>query len=146
VSPARDFASADREAAGRRPDRFKAATRRLASAALLLALGGCSRIELFDPKGEIGSQERTLILLALGIMLAVVIPVIVLTLVFAWRYRASNTKATYAPKWAHSNAIEMVVWSIPCLIVVFLGLLIWVTTHKLDPYRPLQSDPAAPDR
>ena len=106
----------------------------------MLALGGCSRIELLDPKGDIGAQERTLILLALGIMLAVVIPVIVLTLVFAWRYRASNTKATYAPKWAHSNAIEAVVWSIPCMIVLFLGVLIWRTTHSLDPYRPLQSD------
>jgi cytochrome o ubiquinol oxidase subunit 2 len=64
----------------------------------------------------------------------------VLTLVFAWRYRASNTKATYAPSWAHSNRIEIVVWSIPCVIVAFLAVLIWRTTHTLDPYRPLVSE------
>ncbi|MEA1648686.1 ubiquinol oxidase subunit II [Nitrospirillum sp. BR 11164] len=105
----------------------------------LLALSGCDGIELLDPKGAIGEQEKTLILLALGLMLLVVIPVMVLTLVFAWRYREGNPKATYAPKWAHSNRIEVVVWSIPCCIIIFLGLLIWRTTHELDPYRPLES-------
>jgi cytochrome o ubiquinol oxidase subunit 2 len=115
---------------------------RSALALMLLALGGCNQLELLNPKGDIGAQERTLILMALGIMLAVVIPVIVLTLAFAWRYRASNTRATYAPKWAHSNAIEAVVWSIPCVIVLFLAVLIWRTTHSLDPYRPLESSMA----
>jgi cytochrome o ubiquinol oxidase subunit II len=107
-----------------------------------MMLGGCSNIELLNPKGDIGVQEEVLILLALGLMLLVVIPVIVLTLVFAWRYRASNTRATYAPKWAHSTSIEVVVWSIPCVIVAFLAVLIWRTTHSLDPYRPLESDVA----
>lgn len=106
-------------------------------AALLLA--GCDQYALLTPHGDIGVQERSLILIALGIMLAVVIPVITLTLVFAWRYRATNTKATYAPKWSHSNRIEVIIWSIPCLIVLFLAVMIWETTHKLDPYRPLDS-------
>ncbi len=73
-------------------------------------------------------------------MLIVVIPVIVLTLVFAWRYRASNTKAKYAPKWSHSTPIELVVWGIPTIIIVFLAVLTWRTTHELDPYKPLVSD------
>jgi len=110
---------------------------------VLLTLGGCDHLELLNPKGDIGAQERTLILIALGIMLTVVIPVIVLTLVFAWRYRETNTKATYAPKWAHSTRIEVVVWTIPCMIVAFLAVLIWKTTHSLDPYRPLESKVAA---
>ncbi len=116
----------------------------LSSARLLtplaaLFLAGCDDYALLFPKGDIGIQERSLILIALGIMLAVVIPVIILTLVFAWRYRASNTKATYAPKWSHSNGIEVVIWTIPCLIVFFLAVMIWQTTHKLDPYQPLAS-------
>ena len=105
----------------------------------LLALGGCSQIELLDPKGDIGIQEKNLILMAMGLMLLVVIPVIALTLVFAWRYRSGNKNAAYAPNWAHSTRIEIVVWTIPCLIVGFLGLLIWQSTHVLDPYRPLAS-------
>ena len=76
---------------------------------------------LFDPKGDIGMQEKHLILLALGLMLLVVVPVILLTLYFAWRYRASNQSATYAPTWAHSTAIEVVVWAIPCIIVAHPG-------------------------
>ena len=108
---------------------------------LLPLLGGCN-IELMNPQGDIGQQEKTLILVALGLMLAVVIPVIALTLYFAWRYRASNTSATYAPKWAHSTAIEIVVWTIPCVIVAFLAVLIWRTSHTLDPYRPLESEVA----
>ncbi len=118
---------------------------RLSCPIILLALGGCSDIDLLNPQGSIGLQERTLILLALGLMLLVVIPVILLTLYFAWRYRASNTEATYAPKWSHSTSIEVVVWTIPCVIVLFLAVLIWRTTHSLDPYKPLQAD-AAPVR
>ncbi|MFC5432026.1 ubiquinol oxidase subunit II [Paraburkholderia denitrificans] len=117
--------------------KLRAAATLAASGALVL-LGGCSSV-LLNPKGDIGSQEKHLILVALGLMLLVVIPVIALTLWFAWRYRASNTRATYAPKWAHSTAIEVVVWSIPCVIVLTLGMLIWRTTHSLDPYRPIES-------
>jgi cytochrome o ubiquinol oxidase subunit 2 len=75
-------------------------------------------------------------------MLLVVIPVMVLTVFFAWRYRKSNTKATYAPQWAHSTGIEVVIWSIPCVIVAFLAVLVWKTTHSLDPYRSLESEVA----
>ncbi len=46
----------------------------------LLMLSGCNVAE-FNPKGAIGEQEKTLIITALGVMLLVVIPVIVLTLV-----------------------------------------------------------------
>jgi cytochrome o ubiquinol oxidase subunit 2 len=105
---------------------------------VLAMLSGCS-MQLFNPKGDIGEQEKTLIIVALGLMLLVVIPVIALTLYFAWRYRASNTAATYAPKWAHSTPIEIVVWSIPCIIVAILAVLIWKTTHSLDPYQPIKS-------
>jgi cytochrome o ubiquinol oxidase subunit 2 len=101
-------------------------------------LGGCSTT-LLDPKGDIGMQEKHLILLSLGLMLLVVVPVILLTLYFAWRYRESNRSATYAPKWAHSTTIEVVVWTIPCVIVAILGLVIWRTTHSLDPSQPIES-------
>jgi cytochrome o ubiquinol oxidase subunit 2 len=105
----------------------------------LLLLSGCG-MELFTPKGSIGEQEKTLIITALVLMLLVVIPVIILTLYFAWHYRASNPKARYSPTWAHSTKIEIVVWTIPCVIVVFLAVLIWHSTHALDPYRPIESD------
>ncbi|CAJ7201712.1 ubiquinol oxidase subunit II [Burkholderia pseudomallei] len=91
---------------------------------------------MLDPKGAVGAAEKSLIATSTWAMLIVVVPVILLTLLFAWRYRASNRNATYAPKWAHSTAIEIVIWTVPSLIILFLGILTWKTTHALDPYRP----------
>lgn len=114
-------------------------TRRLLPVPVVLAfLGGCS-VDLLAPTGDIGRQEKTLILVALGMMLLVVVPVIGLTLWFGWHYRVSNTRAVYAPTWAHSTYIEIVVWAVPCVIVAILAVLIWRTTQSLDPYRPLDS-------
>ncbi len=102
-------------------------------------LGGC-QLTLFDSKGQIGLDERDLILTAVGLMLLVVVPVIVLTLAFAWKYRASNREATYSPERCHSRPIEAVVWAVPCLIIAILATITWYSTHELDPYRPLDSE------
>ncbi|MBN3858518.1 MULTISPECIES: ubiquinol oxidase subunit II [unclassified Paraburkholderia] len=108
---------------------------------LVATLAGCSgNLTVLDPKGSVGVAEKSLIATATWAMLLVVVPVILLTLYFAWRYRASNRNATYAPKWAHSTAIEVVVWTIPAVIILFLAVLTWKTTHELDPYRPLESN------
>jgi cytochrome o ubiquinol oxidase subunit II len=108
---------------------------------LAATLAGCSgNFPLLDPKGSVGVAEKSLIATATGAMLLVVVPVIILTLLFAWRYRASNRNAVYAPKWAHSTAIEVVVWAIPAVIILFLGVLTWRTSHELDPYKPLESN------
>ena len=107
---------------------------------LLVMLTGCDAVAILSPKGQIGQDEKTLLITATVLMLLVVIPVIIMTLTFAWKYRASNTKARYEPKWSHSTAIEVVVWSIPCMIVLVLAVLTWRSSHALDPYRPLDSD------
>lgn len=112
---------------------------RLLGVGAVMLLGGCS-MEILDPKGDIGMQEKHLLLTALYLMLLVVVPVIVMTIWFAWKYRASNTKATYSPRWAHSTAIEVVVWTIPVIIVSILGVLTWKSSHELDPFRPIVSD------
>lgn len=116
-----------------------ATTARTLSVGALMLLSGC-KAELLNPQGAIGMQEKHLMLTALWLMLIVVIPVIIMTLVFAWRYRSSNTKATYAPRWSHSTAIEAVVWVIPCIIIAILATLTWTSTHELDPYKPIKSD------
>ena len=112
----------------------------LASVALA-SLGGCANhMALLDPLGPIGAEEKTLILIAFALMLLVVVPVFFMTFWFAWKYRASNRAATYAPKWDSSRKIEAVVWAVPALIVAALGALTWVSSHALDPYKPI--DPA----
>ena len=103
-----------------------------------LMLSGCEP-GILNPKGSIGLQEKSLIATSTWAMLLVVVPVIVLTLWFAWRYRASNRDATYAPHWSHSTPIAIVVRVIPTAIIVYLAVLTWTTTHNLDPYRLLKS-------
>ncbi|AIN47183.1 ubiquinol oxidase subunit II [Candidatus Palibaumannia cicadellinicola] len=102
-------------------------------------LSGCSNVVLMNPKGQIGLEERSLILTALGLMLIIVIPVIAMAIIFAIKYRASNIKATYSPNWYHSTKIELVVWSIPIMIIIFLAILTWKSTHVLDPCKPIPS-------
>ncbi|WP_265449235.1 ubiquinol oxidase subunit II, partial [Aeromonas salmonicida] len=108
----------------------------IASASLLT---GCD-MALMNPKGQIGLEQKSLILTALGLMLIVVIPVIIMAVVFARKYRASNTDAKYTPDWSHSNKIEAVVWTVPVIIVVILATITWKTSHELDPYKPLDSE------
>ncbi len=102
-----------------------------------LTLAGCSG-GVLDPKGQVGMDEKNLIILCTILMLIVVVPVIVLTLYFAWKYRASRDFEIYTPKWAHSTKIEAVVWTIPILIVISLSVITWRSTHALDPYSPLE--------
>lgn len=102
-------------------------------------LSGCDSA-LLNPKGQIGLEQRSLILTALGLMLIVVIPAIAMAIGFAWKYRSSNKDAKYTPNWSHSNKIEAVVWTIPILIILFLAVLTWKTTHSLEPSRPLASE------
>ncbi len=103
-------------------------------------LGGCKNMIVLDPKGPVGIEQAFLIKVAFLLMLIVVLPVFVMVVWFSIRYRASNKKATYKPKWAHSNTIEAVVWGVPIIIIITLGYLTWVSTHKLNPYKPLESE------
>ena len=104
-----------------------------------LLLSGCN-MTLLNPTGQVGLEQRNLIITATLLMLLVVVPVIVMTFLFAWKYRASNQNAVYTPKWSHSTKIEVAVWTIPVLIIIALGYITYISTHELDPYRPIQSD------
>ncbi len=76
---------------------------------------------------------------SLVIMLAIVIPTIAATFAFAWWFRASNARARYLPDWAFSGRIELIVWSIPLLVIMLLGGVAWIGSHDLDPAKPLTS-------
>ncbi len=97
---------------------------------------------VLDPQGPIAAAERTILLNATVIMLAVVLPVILMTLAFAWWFRAGNKWARRLPDWAYSGPVEVTVWSIPTLVVLFLGGIAWIGSHDLDPARPMPSGAA----
>src|SRR3981081_2909114 len=101
-------------------------------------LGGCTE-GVLDPKGPIALAERQILLNALGIMLAIVTPVILATLGVAFWFRESNGRARYRPNFAYSGRLEMLVWSIPAMTVFLVGGVAWAGSHELSPRRPIAS-------
>jgi cytochrome o ubiquinol oxidase subunit II len=110
----------------------------LLAVSALAALDGCGRGQL-QPAGPVSGAERTLLLDSTAIMLAIVIPVIIATIAFAWWYRASNRQARRDPDFVYSGRIELLVWSIPTLVIIFLGGIAWISSYDLDPAKPLPS-------
>ncbi|HYZ62337.1 MAG TPA: ubiquinol oxidase subunit II [Acetobacteraceae bacterium] len=115
--------------------------RRCLAPRAVVALGACTLLAgcggILNPQGPVASAQLIILMDALVIMLAIVVPTMIATLVFAWWFRASNARATYRPSFAYSGRIEILVWSIPILVIMFLGGVIWVGSHDLDPFKPL---------
>lgn len=102
---------------------------------LFSLLAGC-HTGVVHPVGFVARVERLLLFDSLLLMLLVVVPVIVMSFLFAFKYR-SGKGAKYTPEWAHNNKLEAVCWGVPCVIILVLAIWAWVSTHKLDPYHPL---------
>lgn len=102
---------------------------------LLAVLSGCNTVTM-NAAGDIARQQADLIKVSVLLMLIIIIPVMILIVLFAWKYRKS-ANARYEPDWDHSTKLELVIWGAPLLIIIALGLITWISTHKLDPYRPL---------
>jgi cytochrome o ubiquinol oxidase subunit II len=115
-----------------------AAAYRLVLVTVPCGLAACSTAVL-SPAGPVGREERTILLDSVAIMLVIVVPTIAATLGFAWWFRAANRRARYLPTWAYSGQLELLVWSIPALVILFLGGIAWLGSHDLDPARPLVS-------
>ncbi|HEX3936615.1 MAG TPA: ubiquinol oxidase subunit II [Xanthobacteraceae bacterium] len=114
--------------------------RLLAFAILIVPLGllsGCGG-GILQPQGPIGGANAIILLDAVGIMSAIVVPTLIAVAICAWWFRASNTRARYRPDFVYSGRIEIIVWSIPILVIMFLGGVIWIGAHELDPFEPLE--------
>ncbi|GAB3028872.1 ubiquinol oxidase subunit II [Bowmanella dokdonensis] len=100
-----------------------------------------AQIPILNPNGPVAEGQYELLISAVLIMLIVVVPVFILTICFAWRYRASNRASRFRPDWSYSLPIELVIWLVPALIVLVIGFLQWTRTHSLDPYKALGRNP-----
>ena len=89
------------------------------------------------PQGMVGVKERDLIVTVSILMLIVVIPVFILMLFFAWKYRENNDKARHEPDWEHNHIAEMCWWGVPLVIIVILAILCWQSSHELSPFKPI---------
>ena len=97
-------------------------------------------LALFHPNGVISASEFGLIKTAVSLMLVVAIPMVILFYTFARRYRAGK-KAKYDPNRTY-RAGQLVWWAIPGTIIAIIAVLVWKSTHALDPVKPIEA--AAP--
>lgn len=96
-------------------------------------------IAMLNPKGTVALEERNLMIIATVLMLIVVIPVFILTIIFAWQFRVHNTKAKYSPNWDHSLLFEAIWWAFPCAIILVLSIQAYESSYSLDPYKPIHN-------
>lgn len=96
-------------------------------------------LALISTKGPIAAQQRDLMKIAVLLGMIVLIPVYAMTALFAIKYRDSNKKAKYTPNWDNHLGLEAVWWGIPIAIISVLAVVTWVSSHRLDPYKPLAS-------
>ena len=92
---------------------------------------------VLSPSGDIAAQQRDLLLSSTLLMLLIVVPVMGLTVFFAWRY-SEKRSSRYDPDWHHSTGLELVIWAAPLMIIICIGAITWTGTHLLDPFRPLE--------
>ena len=106
-------------------------------------LTGCGGdMVLLNSAGEVAGGLSNLMMISIYTMLLVVIPSIIMAIWFGWKFRESNKDADYQPNWTHSTTIEIVVWGIPVLIILFLAYITWKGTHEFDPYKSRSADPS----
>jgi cytochrome o ubiquinol oxidase subunit 2 len=97
-------------------------------------------IAILFPKGIIALKERNLLFIIQALMLLVVIPVYILTFVFSWKYRADNHKAKYDPDLVDNRIAEYIWWGLPLVMTLIIGVLTWIKTAQLDPFKPIESN------
>jgi cytochrome o ubiquinol oxidase subunit 2 len=109
----------------------------------LVALAGWylqrTGVAVLSPAGPVARQERQLIIITVLLSLVVVVPVFIMLGAFAWKYREGNASARYTPEWDHSRLAETIWWLVPSALILILGVIIWDSSHTLDPFRPLAS-------
>ena len=93
---------------------------------------------VLSPIGPVGDAERTILLDALAIMLAIVVPTIAATLAVCLAVpRDQHPRDATCPTGTTPAELELLVWSMPALVMLFLGGIIWMGSHDLDPAKPL---------
>lgn len=113
----------------------------MAAVAGAVALASRGNFAVLNAKGAIAAEQKELMIVATVLMLLIIVPVFALTFHIAWKYRASNTKkVAYTPDWASNYKLEALWWGFPTLIIAILSVMIWQSSHSLDPFKPLASN------
>lgn len=92
------------------------------------------------PKGVIAQSELELILTNIFLMLIVIVPTYLLLFSVVWKYCIKKENVKYNPEHTFGPVGELVMWGFPSIVIAVMGVVTWDATHKLNPYKPLESD------
>ncbi len=92
------------------------------------------------PKGIIAQIELELIITNIILMLVIIVPTYILLFAVVWKYCIKNENAKYDPDHTFGPIGELLMWGLPSIIVVVMAIVTWNATHKLNPYKPLESE------
>lgn len=108
--------------------------------AVLVLVTREASFSILQSKGSVANDQRDLIMFAAVLSLVVIVPVFIMVFVITWRYRADRPRGKYHPKWQDSKLLESIWWGVPILIITILSFVIFTSSHRLDPFRALDSD------
>jgi len=94
---------------------------------------------VLEPAGLIAAQEHRLFLFAILLSLVGVVPVFIFTVYVVLSYRDGKTKRAYSPDWEKETPLQVAWWIFLVLIILTLGIVTVITTHRLDPFKPIES-------
>ena len=96
-------------------------------------------VPVLQTAGEIADKQRNLLIACALLSVLVVVPVFWLLTHFAYKYSERNASAQYDPDQHGNNAMEVVWWLIPTLLMVVISTITWRSSYAMDPYKPLAS-------
>jgi cytochrome o ubiquinol oxidase subunit 2 len=112
---------------------------------MLSACAGSTHLSFLDPQGPVADVQRWHFYWVLGILAVLVAgPIFLLLPFFVWRYRYASKASRYTPRWDYSRLLEIMSWAGPVVIVIGLSFFVWRDAHRLDPYKPLDSEQTTP--
>lgn len=92
-----------------------------------------------EPMGQIAADQKSHLILVTALTMIAIIPVFVLLPWILVKYRRGGKASNYKPTWDFSLPLEILMWGVPFVLVSIMSWHLWQSTHKLDPYKPIES-------
>lgn len=98
-------------------------------------------MQLLNPAGYIADVQSKL-LWGVVVFAAVVGSIMIGGFFFVVFHYREGKRATYTPEWSAGPLLQSVGWGSLMVVIALISVVLWVTAHDVDPYRPIASDKA----
>jgi cytochrome o ubiquinol oxidase subunit II len=96
---------------------------------------------LLSPKGVIAAGQKHVLLTSVLLMFVLAVPFYIATFLIIHRYKVDNNNDTlYQPDLSGTTFKQMLLWVLPAALVFCLSVIIWKSSHALDPFKEIRSD------